>query len=265
MKRKHVLGTAILALLAIPTAIAVEPGPDLKSRLQKRTFKDAQGDSLPYRIHVPTQYDKSRKYPLILFLHGAGGRGDDNQAQLNNAQVLRFISDEVAAQQPCIFVAPQCPKGALWSPRRPDLTASEGEPTKPEMLVLELLDALEKEFSVDPARRYVTGLSMGGFGSFDLCLRRPDYFAAAVPVCGGAVPANAKKMASVAFWIMHGADDKVIPPDLSRKMVEALQEAKAEVKYTEYPGVGHDSWVKAYQEPELVDWLFAHRSRPENP
>ena len=100
---------------------------------------------------------------------------------------------------------------------------------------------------------------MGGFGSFDLCVRRPDYFAAAVPVCGGADPANAKRIASVAFWVIHGGDDKVVRPELSRNMVEALKAAKAEVKYTEYPGVGHNSWVKAFEEPELVEWLFSHR------
>lgn len=236
--------------------------PDVRSRLEKKVFKDAEGESLQYRLFVPKDYDAKKKYPLILFLHGAGERGSDNEAQLKNGEVLRLVSDEVAAKHPCILVAPQCPERDTWAGLRLDRSKpyrTADKPTKPLRLVMELLDSLEKQYSIDPARRYVTGLSMGGFGSFDLCARRPGAFAAAVPICGGGDASKAKDMAPIAFWVFHGGADNVVNPDFSRKMVEALKEAGAKVKYTEYPGVGHNSWSNAYNEPELPDWLFSQK------
>jgi len=242
--------------------------PDLRSRLEKRVFRNAEGETLSYRLFVPKDYDAKKKYPLILFLHGAGERGDDNERQLVHAQVLRFVSDEAAKKQPCFLVAPQCPKDGWWADlpgrrakkpegaKKPEAAKKSSSPMK---LTLALLDSLDKEYSIDPDRRYVTGLSMGGFGSFGLCLARPDYFAAAVPICGGTDASKAKEMAKVAFWVFHGGADPVVKPELSRDAVKALKEAGATVKYTEYPGVGHDSWSKAYNEPELVDWLFAQK------
>jgi predicted peptidase len=238
--------------------------PDLRSRGEKRVFRNAEGDTLPYRLFLPKDYDAKKKYPLILFLHGAGERGGDNEAQLVHAQVLRFISDEVAAKQPCILVAPQCPKDGSWgglrlgAKKRPAGSEKSSSPMK---LALALLDSLDKEFPIDPDRRYVTGLSMGGYGSFALCLARPDYFAAAVPICGGTDASKLKDVSSVAFWVFHGGADPVVKPELSRDAVKALKEAGAAVKYTEYPGVGHDSWSRAYKEPELVDWLFAQKRK----
>ncbi|MGQ9576373.1 MAG: prolyl oligopeptidase family serine peptidase [Thermoguttaceae bacterium] len=256
----------VLIAIGLCTARMRAAEPDLRSRGQKRVFRSAEGDSLPYRLFVPKDYDASKKYPLILFLHGAGERGDDNERQLVHGQVLRFVSDEVAKKEPCFLVAPQCPKNGWWGelPGRFKKKPQGPRPsTSPLKLVLALLDSLEKEFSIDPDRRYVTGLSMGGFGSYALCLARPDYFAAAVPICGGTDVSRAKEMAQVAFWIFHGGADPVVKPELSRTAVEALKKAGAQVKYTEYPGVGHDSWSKAYNEPELVDWLFAQKRKPK--
>ena len=231
--------------------------PDLRGKLQKRAL-------LPYRILVPKDYDPKQKYALILFLHGAGERGDDNEAQLKNGEFLRFVTDEVQAKHPCILVAPQCPTGGWWADipgRGKKLPPRVGNAGSMVSLLLALLDSIEKQYSIDPDRRYVTGLSMGGFGSFALCLARPDYFAAAVPICGGTDVSKAKEIASVAFWVFHGGADPVVKPELSQNAVKALKEAGAEVKYTEYPGVGHNSWSKAYKEPELVDWLFAQKRK----
>ena len=231
--------------------------PDLRSKMEKRSL-------LPYRIFVPKDYDAKKKYPLILFLHGAGERGNDNERQLVHAQVLRFISDEAQAKHPCILVAPQCPTNGWWADipgRTRKLPAGVRSTGSTMNLLLALLDGIEKQYSIDPDRRYVTGLSMGGFGSFALCLARPDYFAAAVPICGGTDPSRAKEMSKVAFWVFHGGADPVVNPAQSRDAVKALKEAGATVKYTEYPGVGHDSWVKAYQEPELAEWLFAQKRK----
>jgi predicted peptidase len=200
--------------------------PDLRSKLPKRAL-------LPYRIFVPKDYDAKQKYALILFLHGAGERGDDNEAQLKHAQVLRFVSDEVQAKHPCILVAPQCPTSAVWAEiRGVGKKAPPGLRKMRSMVgpLLALLDDIEKQYSIDPDRRYVTGLSMGGFGSFALCLARPDYFAAAMPICGGTDPSRAKEMSKVAFWVFHGGADATVNPDQSRNAVKALKEASATVK-----------------------------------
>lgn len=252
---------AALSLVFAGTAFAAAE-EDLRSRLEKKVYKNAEGETLPYRLYVPKNLDANKKYPIVLFLHGAGERGDDNEAQIKHAQVLRLISDDAAAKQPCILVAPQCPKNDTWAGLRLDRSKpyrTSAEPTKPMKLVMELLDSLEKEYPVDPSRRCVTGLSMGGFGSFDLCARRPKDFAAAMPICGGGDTEKAEAMKGIAFWVFHGGADNVVNPDFSRKMVQALKDAGAKVKYTEYEGVGHDSWSKAYLEPELVDWVFAQK------
>ncbi len=265
-------GVLPLVLVASLALLVRADEPDLRNRLEKRVYTSADGQSLRYRLFVPANYDPQQKYPLILFLHGAGERGSDNEAQLKHAQVLRFISDEVQAKHPCFLVAPQCPaseKGeqhrwveVYWGLEKPHDTPA---PSKAMRLVIELLDALAKQYRIDPERRYVTGLSMGGYGSFDLCIRRPQDFAAAVPICGGADDAKAKQIAHIAFWVFHGGADSVVPTGRSRSIVAALKAAGANPRYTEYPGVGHNSWSRAYLEPDLVEWLFAQKRQPPKP
>jgi len=239
--------------------------------MQRRVYTNAQGESLPYRLFVPAKCKPKQRYPLIVFLHGAGERGSDNEAQLKHAEVLRFISDEVQAKHPCFLVAPQCPAPSgkaesrdcrwatvYWGLEKPREISG---PTKPMALTIELLDLLATQYPIDPDRRYVTGLSMGGYGTFELCIFRPGDFAAGIPVCGGADASKAKQIAHIAFWVFHGAEDRVVPAERSRLVVEGLKAAGANPRYTEYPGVGHNAWAKAYLEPELVDWLFRQRRR----
>lgn len=254
-------GFLTLTLLAFFAMVASARGQsaDLREKMEKRVYKSAAGEELPYRLFVPENYDPNRKYPIILFLHGAGERGNDNHAQLKHAQVLHLLTSEVGKKNPAFLVAPQCPNDQKWVEvpwnfKGPHETPAE--PSKPMRLTLEALAALEKEFSIDPSRRYVTGLSMGGFGTFDLCVRRPKDFAAAIPICGGADDSKAPEMAGVAFWVFHGGSDGAVPVARSRSAVEALKKAGTKVKYTEYAGMGHDSWTKAYYEPGLVQWLF---------
>ena len=133
------------------------------------------------------------------------------------------------------------------------------EPSEPMRLVLELIDAVRKDYPVDPKRIYITGLSMGGFGTWDVLARRPDLFAAAVPICGGADETTAPTMATIPIWAFHGAKDPAVKVSRTRNMIEALKKAGGEPKYTEYPDVGHNSWVPAFKDPEMMKWLFAQK------
>jgi predicted peptidase len=232
----------------------------IRSQTVARTYADAQGKKLLYRLWIPRGYDAKKKYPLILFLHGAGERGDDNQKQLAHPDVLHWVREKYAKEHPSFLVAPQCPAGAKWV----DVNwwqvphhQTPPQPAEPMRLTMELLDALQKEFSIDPDRIYVTGLSMGGYGTFDLLVRRPNYFAAAVPLCGGADDSRAKDFAHVPIWIFHGAQDKAVPVVRSRSVVEALRKAGGQPRYTEYPDEGHAIWKRVYADPELARWLFS--------
>jgi poly(3-hydroxybutyrate) depolymerase len=409
--------TLFVLLASLPTRAATIDD------FEARQYKDAAGNTLLYRLYKPKDYDPAKKYPLVLFLHGAGERGTDNRAQVRDA--LHWARDEVQSANPSFILAPQCPpakpavqvygtaktydqshndyaasagqwkayrvsldklpagprsfltfiNGARRQPAPPagdggaspkpvvsefrnvrvyedgadaaaidfhklafdkrqgagkstlsddgttltltgdlrvkapfaytvtpktvlafefrspegsqpglahavgldtdeffdfrwanmDWSAKAGgmakEPSVPLKLTLEALAALRKEFSVDEKRLYVTGLSMGGYGTWDVISRYPTLFAAAAPVCGGGDESVAPLIAKVPIWCFHGDADKTVPPERSRNMIEALRRAGGEPKYTEYPGVGHNSWDKAYAEPELATWLFEQRKR----
>jgi len=226
---------------------------------EAKTFKGASGATLPYRIYRPKPADAGKKFPLLLFLHGAGERGDDNAIQLKHG-IRQFLAQQ--EKTPCVIVAPQCPKNLSWAAiRRGETPRLLEKPSEPAALTLELVDALRKELPLDESRLYVTGLSMGGYGTWDLLCRRPELFAAGVPICGGGDPSKAALIAKVPQWIFHGDKDTAVPVDSSRTMVEALKTAGGEPKYTEYPGVGHNSWDKAYGDPELYTWLFAQKRK----
>jgi predicted peptidase len=252
------LGALVLPLLAV-TAFA-EKRVDVKTLLQPKIFKDSDGKELKYRLLKPDNYDAKKKYPLVVFLHGAGERGDDNTAQLVHG-IGDFASEENRKKYPCFLIAPQCPKDEKWA----DIDWSAAthtlpkEPSASGRLVLDLITAMEKEYSIDPKRLYLTGLSMGGYGTWDLIARKPELFAAAVPVCGGADEMTAPKVAKLPIWVFHGAKDSAVKVERSRNMVKALEKAGGSPKYTEYPDVGHDSWVRAYKDPELMKWLFAQK------
>ncbi len=231
---------------------------DPREVFEARVFSGGEGKKLNYRLMRPQDYDASRKYPLVLFLHGAGERGDDNVAQLVHG-MADFAKDENRAKYPCFVLAPQCPKGQKWSDADWSSDRSElpAKPSEAMQLTLDVIAALQKEFSIDDHRLYVTGLSMGGYGTWDLIARFPERFAAAVPVCGGGDEKQAKRLVRIPIWAFHGDQDMAVKPIRSRNMIAAIKEAGGEPKYTEYPGVGHDSWVKAYSDPEMLKWMFA--------
>jgi predicted peptidase len=234
---------------------------------EARVHQNAEGKKLPYRLLKPQNYDPVQKYPLILFLHGAGARGNDNSAQISasHRSFVRQITDaQFRAAHPAFVVAPQCPEGEKWA----DTDWEKGSysidaiPESDQLqMVRELLDVLAQEFSMDPERLYITGLSMGGFGTWDLILRHPGKFAAAIPVCGGGDPSKAADIRHLPIWTFHGDMDDVVPVQGTREMVEAIRKAGGEPRYTEIKGGGHDAWVTAYQ-PETFQWLMQQKSAP---
>lgn len=224
-----------------------------------------QGDSLPYRILLPRDYNSENIYPLIIVLHGAGERGNDNEAQLFHGSRL-FQSEQFRAKYPAIVVFPQCPKDSYWASVKRDYEVSlEKKYTYANSLTknsqLEMVEALlaflENNYHIDASRRYVGGLSMGGMGTFELVSRNAEYFAAAFPICGGANPNWAPLLKKTPLWIFHGEKDDVVWVEHSKRMYRALREIDAQVKLTLYPEVKHDSWHNAFADPDLMQWLFS--------
>ena len=235
------------------------------SEYLKKEFQGKSGEVLPYRILFPENYNPDQQCPLLLFLHGAGERGNDNEKQLVHGSAM-FLEPINRRNFPAFVVFPQCPEDEWWihtsllqalrgvtDMQESDEFAASG----PMKLVMELLDELLFELSVDKSRLYVMGLSMGGYGTFDLLSRHPEKFAAAVPICGGGNPELAERYAPhTSLWVFHGEEDNVVPAELSRIMVRAIGEAGGDVTYTEYEGVGHNSWDPAFAEEDLLPWIF---------
>ena len=223
-------------------------------------------DTLPYRLLLPENYNPSKKYPLVFFLHGAGERGNDNEKQLVHGAKL-FLKEEVRTDYSAIIVFPQCPQNSFWSNvdfkmengKRIFGFKAEGEPTLAMKMAQELLYFILQEYPVNNKRVYAGGLSMGGMGTFEIVRRNPKLFAAAFPICGGGEPSTASVMKKTKWWVFHGGKDDVVPPELSEKMVDALKAMKAAVKFTLYPDANHNSWDPAFAEPELLSWLFKQK------
>lgn len=249
-----------LLLLGIVVMPEMTVAADLP--LVAKTFKSPDGGTLPYRFLTPSKVEPGEKYPLVIFLHGAGERGTDNTKPMIHG-VAEFTKPEIRGKFPCYMIVPQCPEGARWV--EVDWSADSHkqpvEPSKPLRATLELIDVTLKEFPIDPKRVVITGLSMGGYGTFDAVARRPELFAAAAPVCGGADEATAAQLAKVPMWVFHGGKDTVVKPARSRNAVEAIKKAGGNVKYTEYPSVGHDSWNPAYRDPALLEWLLTAKQK----
>ncbi|OHB65656.1 MAG: phospholipase [Planctomycetes bacterium RBG_13_62_9] len=198
---------------------------------------------LLYLLYVPEGYgqNKEQKWPLVLFLHGAGERGDNLEA------VKKHGPPKLIGQGkdfPFIVVSPQCPFGKWWTEMVDDLTA--------------LLDEVESKYAVDSSQVYLTGLSMGGFGSWTLGCRHPERFAAIAPICGGGEWYLAERLRSVPVWAFHGAKDPVVSVRESEEMVTALQKAGGDVQLTIYPEAQHDSWTETYNDPKLYEWFLSH-------
>lgn len=228
------------------------------------TYKDKQGNTMPYRILLPRSYDANKSYPLLLFLHGMGERGDDNTTQLNHIAPF-LLSEYEKGDNEVIVILPQCPVNDMWISEQlrnnlkstTDLYLNKDYPqTNALKLAEEILDSMLLLPQVDSKQVSIMGLSMGGFGTLDLLSRRPDTFIKAAPICGGGILAFAHRYSPhTDIWLFHGSDDNIVPTDLSRALYDKLLALDANVYYTEYAGVDHGSWFNAFNEPELMRWL----------
>lgn len=245
---KSIIAFSIFSFVCLQSVFA-QP-----SRFSYNKFISKGGDTLNYRLLFPDA-NQLKKYPLVIFLHGSGERGNDNDAQLKWG-VMNFATDENMAKFPAIVIAPQCPNNMVWSNfSRPDMQLLP-TPTKPMELVIALIHQLIQTMPVDTNRIYITGLSLGGYGTYDAIERYPNLFAAAVPVCGAGDTTKAGTIAHIPLWIFHGSDDPVVNPIHSIQMVQALNRAGAHPGFTLYPEVGHFSWIPAYNNELMLQWLF---------
>lgn len=259
---KRILITfAVMAGLETGAAAAAATPTDLEAR----TFKDAAGHVLPYRIYVPRGMDPKAKVPLVLFLHGSGGRGNDNLHQLTDQPApLVFVQPENQARWPAFMVAPQCPLDQQWVAMPWGAPTGKGQrpaqPTWPLAAAMALVDELQKQYpAIDAKRLYVTGMSMGGYGTYDLAARNPGKWRAAVPICGGYDETHVAPLINLPLWAFHAADDPTVPVARTREIVAAIRGLGGHPRYTEYPAsmkYGHMSWIPAYGDPDLLPWMF---------
>jgi len=203
---------------------------------------------LKYLIYLPEDYHKSEKnFPLILFLHGAGERGDN--PEMVKTHGLPDLIWNQGKKFPFVIVCPQCPKFGWWS-REPQVS-----------ILNALLDDIISSYRIDKDRVYLTGLSMGGFGTWEFASSYPEKLTAIAPICGGGNPRNAEKMKHLPIWVFHGERDRIVPLERSKEMVEALEKLGANVRFTVYPDATHDSWTKTYNNPELYDWFMKYKRK----
>jgi len=246
--------TGAIAGLLLVSGFAYSDQEMRYGKQEVKTFnkKVSKRVKLDYLLFLPDGYQQRGKerWPLIFFLHGIGERGNDPwKVKVHGPPKVA----EKMSNFPFIVVSPQCPSGEWWSTEA----------------LFDLLDDVLDRYKVDRARVYLTGLSMGGFGTWSMALEHPERFAAVVPICGGGNPLYvhaydaAKKAAiqAVPFWVFHGDADKSVPVEESQRMVEALKKFGCDVKFTSYPGVGHDSWTQTYANPELYRWLLQHERK----
>lgn len=245
----------VMIVSAIATPVSAQktdrPG-GVGSEYEVRSFTPDKGKELPYGWLTPKTVEAGKKYPLVLCLHGIGG----------NTSAADFLAEaKLREKHPCFVVAPGSRKDK-WA----NIAALGRTPTDEALVrTVALIRSLLKTEPIDPARVYVTGQSMGGVGSWAAAARYPDLFAAAVPICGAWPVDDVPKMVPVPVWAFHGEKDETVPVKFSRELTAALTKAGGTAKYTEYPGVGHGSWMQSYSQPELWDWMFAQRKTIAEP
>ena len=244
--RRGALAAALGFILTAPASAE----DAMKTGFVNKTFKNADGSTSPYVVFVPHDYDGKKEYPVILFLHGAGETKSTKGGGKMPVEV--GIGPAIKKQEktfPFIVVIPQAETRG-WGAEGPNAKRA-----------LAMLDEVLKEYKTDPKRVYLTGLSMGGMGTWSVAMAHPERWAAIVPICGRGDTSKAEKIKDIPCWCFHGDADPTVKVDLSRNMVKAIKEAGGSPKYTEYPGVGHNSWNAAYASKELYDWLWSQKRK----
>lgn len=228
---------------------------------------DYDGMTMPYRLYVPKDYSEENEYPMVVFLHGAGERGNGNDLQLKNA-VQRLFDREDGLMKQSIVIAPQCPEDEQWVDTLWEMgnystdTVRESDELQ---TVLALIENIEENFSIDSARIYAMGISMGGFGTWDLIIRHNDIFAAAVPMCGGGDPSKASLLLKTPIYTFHGTADDIVPFEGTEEMVNAIKDAGGSlINFIAYEGAGHGIWEKAAAEDGWLEWLFSQKLTDRN-
>jgi predicted peptidase len=237
--QKLLIGFTLMVLFNLPAPMKAQQAGSQFKQLISGSFH------LQSLVYLPQDYQPQghEKYPMILFLHGSGERGD-------NIELVKTWGPPKIAEEkglPFIVISPQCPNGVWWNALLLPLR--------------ELLDQTIQNYNVDTSRIYLTGMSMGGFGTFALAQAYPEYFAAIAPVCGGGTPGMVKFIKNIPTWVFHGQDDDIVLPINSILMVDALKDAGAEVKFTLYPNVNHGSWIPAYNDSGVFDWFLEHHKQ----
>ena len=226
-----------------------EKTKELSLLCEHRAFVDRNGDILRYRLLKPLGYDPTRKYPIVISLPYGGLPGADSIEQMEGASIAEMLATEYSRKKyPAFLFIPDCPPGKGWG----------GIPDYPtiDTLVLDAILSLDREFGIDDKRRYISGISRGGYGTWHFICMRPDMFAAAIPVSAAGDPKEASKVVGVAIWAFHGEEDKNVPVSGSRDMINAIKNAGGHPKYTEFPTEGHNIWHLVSSEPWLLNWLF---------
>ncbi|GAA4315276.1 dienelactone hydrolase family protein [Pontixanthobacter gangjinensis] len=251
-------------LLMLPLTLEAQTKEDFK-----REHFIAEGDTLDYRVLYPEDFSESEKYPVVLVLHGAGERGNDNEAQLVHGSEL-FLKPENREKFPAIVIFPQAPKEDYWAkvevkrdsmPYQFDFKNREA-PTRSLGLVMKMMDSVVAQDFVNKDKVYVGGLSMGGMGTYEIIYKKPEMFAAAFAICGGANPEIAADYPNAFnIWIFHGEKDDVVPPALSKTMAREINHHGGNAKLSLYPDDNHNSWDSAFSEPYLLEWLFKNSKK----
>ena len=253
------------ATIALVLCIISAGAQDLK-KYERGSYTNGK-ESINYRILFPENFDASREYPMVVFLHGSGERGSDNEKQLVHGGKL-FLKEKFRKEFPAIVVFPQCSSDSFWSNvefgnsasgQRTFNFATGGRPTKSMRALLGMLDNLRDKPFIDKKQVYIGGLSMGGMGTYELLRRKRKMFAAAFAICGGDNVANVRKYKKTPLWIFHGEKDDVVPVALSTNIADQLKVLGVSPKITLYPKDNHNSWDSAFAEPDLLPWLFSHR------
>jgi predicted peptidase len=247
-----VLYFAVLAGCAAPAL----PQDAAIDGFQAGNYRDAKGNAIRYRLFIPQDLESSARYPLVLFLHGLEAFGSDNRKQISGMDYAgshAWTNPLSQSLNPAFVLAPQCPRGKFWAN---PLTRN---PTRELKRVVALLDYLMSEYPIDPDRIYVTGQSLGAYGTWALISSYPGKFAAAVTVCGGGRTGKARALANLPIWVFHGTIDPIVPVIESRRMVSAIRKAGGSPMYTEYKFMLHNIWNLAYADPAMLLWLFQQR------